>query len=254
MAAVDVHRLRKRYGFDGQNIFFYYNHPIRFVQLAGIIVARTEVPRRTVLTLDDSSGATVDIVVLKKEDAPVSVSTGSGRVCEDDETPSSAAAKQTQPKTEMHLASTTKTDLDISTLHPGTVIKVKGTLSTFRSAMQLQLERFFAVPDTNAEMQFLDQRIRFLVDVLSTPWYLSDEEIDQLRLAAEEEEERVEGERERALKRQRRRAEREEKDQRRIQRMWEAEERKREKEASSVKDAGLRVMRDIEMRKRAREM
>lgn len=118
--------------------------------------------------------------------------------------------------------------------------------------MQLQLERFFPIADTNAEMQFLDQRIRFLVEVLTQPWVLTEGEIKRLQIDAEEEEERIEEEQERARKRQRKRVEREERHQRQIQKMWEREERAREKEAVSCQNAGRRVMRGLEKRKRVR--
>ena len=227
--------------------------------LVGVIVARTDVYKRTILTLDDSSGATIDIVVMKSD--PDSVPKPQPRTQKDEgEDASQDQQSQTQagpetktgPEEETHVATTTKTTLNITPLTPGTTIKVKGTLSTFRATMQLQLERVFAVPDTNAEMHFLDQRTRFLVEVLSVPWVLSGEEIVRLRRDAEEEDERVEEEQERVRKRQRKRVEREERDQRRIQKLWEREERAREKEAVSCQDAGLRVMRDLEGRKRGR--
>ncbi|RHZ58809.1 hypothetical protein CDV55_103306 [Aspergillus turcosus] len=233
MAAVDVHRLKRRPGFEGQNIFFYLNHPIRFVSLVGIIVARTDVFKRTILTLDDSSGETIEIAVLKAESS--------------DRTPHQQPQQQQQQQAPenatRHVAATNRTDLDISPLVPGTVVQVKGTLSVFRAAMQLQLERFFLVRDTAAEMRFVDQRSRYLVEVLTVPWQLTGEEVERLRLEAEAEEEQAEEEQERARRRHRKRAEREEKDQRRIQRLWEREEQLREKEAVLCREAGRRAMR-----------
>lgn len=230
----------------GQNIYFYLNHPIRFVCLVGLIVARTDVYKRTILTLDDSSGATIEIAVLKSEQSiPPEGTEGQQQ--------QQGSKAQTQPIIETHVTATDKTYLDISSLVPGTLVKVKGTLSTFRSAMQLNLERFFPVPDTNAEMQFLDQRIRFLVEILWVPWVLSEDEIAQLRMEAEEEQERLEEEQDRIRRRHRKRVEREERDQRRIHKLWEREERLREKEAASCQVAGKRVMRELEKRKRIRE-
>lgn len=102
------------------------------------------------------------------------------------------------------------------------------------------------VRDTNAEMRFLDQRVRVLVEVLSVPWVLMEEEVERLRVEADEEEVRVEGERRRVEKRRRRREEREERDFGRILRRWEFEERAREKEAGVVREEGRRLMREIE--------
>ncbi|RHZ57086.1 OB-fold domain-containing protein [Aspergillus thermomutatus] len=236
MAAVDVHRLKRRPGFEGQNIFFYLNHPIRFVSLVGIIVARTDVFKRTILTLDDSSGETIEIAVLKAESS-------------DPDPADRTTQRQPPEKATRHVAATNRTDLDISALVPGTVVQVKGTLTMFRAAMQLQLERFFLIRDTNAEMRFVDQRSRFLVEVLTVPWQLTGEEVERLRLEAEAEAEQVEEEQERARRRHRKRVEREEKDQHRIQRLWEREEQLREKEAIQCQEAGRRAMRYIQRKR-----
>ena len=94
---------------------------------------------------------------------------------------------------------------------------------------------------------------RFLKIFLWVPWVLSGEEIAQLRTDAEEEQERLEEEQDRIRRRHRKRAEREERDQRQIQKLWEREERLREKEAASCQVAGKRIMRELEKRKRTRE-
>lgn len=226
-----------------------------------MIVARTDVYKRTILTLDDSSGATIDIVVLKADPNHQNPGQQDHPKGDDEEAQEVRTTvkrpppqhQQHQPEEELHLTTTTQATLDISPLTPGTVVKLKGTLSSFRARMQLHLERFFPIPDTNAEIRFLGQRIRFLVEVLSVPWVLSEEEIAGLHREAEHEEERVEEEQERERRRQRKRVEREERDQMRIQRMWEREERAREKDAVSCQDAGRRVMWELERKRRRRE-
>ncbi|KAJ1707977.1 hypothetical protein AFCA_009293 [Aspergillus flavus] len=240
MGAVDVHLLKRRAGFEDQSTFFYMNHPIRFVSLVGIIVARSEYPTLTILTVDDSSGAIIDVIVLK---APITDDNGDQPVRSDrgGDLQSAYATK--------HVAATNKTTVDTNPLVPGVVVQVKGTLSTFRGTMQVQLERVAVVQDTNAEMRFLDQRSRYLVEVLSVPWSLTEEDVERLRYEADDEEERLEEEQERIKRRQRRRIEREEKDQRRIQKLWEREERLRAKEALYSRDAGAKFMRDFEERK-----
>ncbi|KAH8427538.1 OB-fold domain-containing protein [Aspergillus melleus] len=258
MMATDVHRLKRRPEFGDQSILFYQNHPIRFVSVAGIIIARTEYPRLTILTLDDSSGATIDIVVYKADptttaaaaaaqDSSVSASvSGPGQGTR--QPPPSNGSIQSQWTT-THVAATDRNSaVNITSLVPGAVAQIKGTLSMFRSTVQLQLERVFVVRGTSAEMRFLDQCCRFLVEVLAVPWRLGEDEIMQLRVEADEEEEKIEEEQARMKKRQRKRLEREEKDQRRIQKLWEHEERNREKEAVICKDAGAKTMYEIRKR------
>lgn len=152
-----------------------------------------------------------------------------------------------------HLTATAKTPLDIASLAPGALVKVKGTLSTFRAVTQLQLERFFPVPDTKAEMRFLRDRVQYLVDILSVPWVLTDEEVEQLRLEADEEGREAEEARIRREQRARRRVEQEEKDRRRIRKMYELEERAREKEARRCREAGRKLMLDIKWRSKREE-
>ncbi|KAK1143473.1 hypothetical protein N8T08_006279 [Aspergillus melleus] len=266
MMATDVHRLKRRPEFGDQSILFYQNHPIRFVSVAGIIIARTEYPRLTILTLDDSSGATIDIVVYKADptttaavaaaaqDTSVSVSasvsgpgSGSGPGTRQPPPPPNGSIQSQWTTT--HVAATDRISaVNITSLVPGAVAQIKGTLSMFRSTVQLQLERVFVVRDTSAEMRFLDQCCRFLVEVLAVPWRLGEHEIMQLRVEADEEEEKIEEEQARMKKRQRKRLEREEKDQRRIQKLWEHEERNREKEAVICKDAGAKTMYEIRKR------
>lgn len=139
-----------------------------------------------------------------------------------------------------HLSATARSPLDISALVLGAVVKVKGSISSFRSTLQLLLERFTILPDTNAEMRFWDERARYLADVLSVPWSLSQEEVAQLRREAEKGVEKAIWDKRRAEARRERAIKREEKDRARIQRRWEREEKMREKEALLCKEANLK--------------
>ncbi|KAL4952012.1 hypothetical protein BDW69DRAFT_28942 [Aspergillus filifer] len=273
ISAANVHRLTRRSEFGEPGLFFYKNHPIRFVNVLGVIVARTDVPRRTILTIDDSSGANVNIVVLKNDavvvPGPVAASasasasrptstltsTGSNPNTKAKANPnpnseasagasaSATAADETNPPQETHLTSTTRSTIDIAHLVPGKPFQIKGTLSQFRGIMQINLERFFAVPSTNAEMCFLEARTRFLLDVLSTPWYLDENEVETLWREADDEGRRVEEDQARLRKRGRKREAREEKIRKRIEEKWELEEQEREEEARVVAEAGREFMR-----------
>ncbi|KAJ6128602.1 Nucleic acid-binding OB-fold [Penicillium samsonianum] len=240
MGAADVHRLRQSSDFVGQNIFFYNNHPIQFVSLVGVIVARTDIPRRTILTLDDSSGATIDITVLKKTSPKPSATSQATPLQLQKKQHATTATNLTQ---ETHVTSKDHDEIDISALQPGTLVRVKGTLSNFRSQMQLHLERFWLVRDTNAEMQFLDTRLRFFIEVLSVPWVLTDEEIETLRGDAERCDERALENKRRAERNARKRVEREERHARAIARRYEREEIEREREVRKIREDGERVMR-----------
>lgn len=109
--------------------------------------------------------------------------------------------------------------------------------------MQLHLERFWLVRDTNAEMQFLDTRLRLLIEVLSVPWVLTDEEIGTLRDDAERCDERALEDKRRAERIAKKKIEREERHAKAIARRYEKEEYERERELRKVREDGERVMR-----------
>jgi hypothetical protein len=159
----------------GQSLNFYHNHPIQFVCLAGIIVARDEYPQRTILVLDDSSGATIEIVCPKL--VPPNPSTGTAAT-DSSTTPTTTVATS-------HISSITQTPINIVPLEPGTLLKVKGAPTSFRGIMQLNLERYTIPADTNAEVEFWEERTRFLVGILSVPWVLGADDVTALRKEAE---------------------------------------------------------------------
>lgn len=226
-----------------------------------MIVARTEITKRTIVTLDDGSGANIDVCVLQSDPKdrdktqPATSQASNISKAEPDVPTSHDAGQNTDSKSQapliqtVHVSATDRTILDITSLRPGTTVKVKGTLSRFRATMQLNLERFTLIRDTNAEMQFVDERLQFLVEVLAVPWLLRDVEIEQLRAEADKGDLKAIEERQRAERRVKRRAEREERDYRHIQKRYEREERKRAKEAVVCKEDGVNVMRDIRRRK-----
>jgi hypothetical protein len=141
------------------------------------------------------------------------------------------------------MTATENDPINIASLKPGTAIRIKGTLSLFRQNMQINLERFNLVPDTNAEMAFLDERLRFLIEVLSVPWVLSDAEVEGYRVDAEMGDVRALEERRRVERRGVKRREREERDARVIAKRYEREEREREREGVFCREDGVRVMR-----------
>ncbi|KAJ5720509.1 uncharacterized protein N7483_008443 [Penicillium malachiteum] len=271
MSVADVHRLQKPRSFEGQRIYFYKNHPIRFVTIAGLIVSKAEVYRRTILTIDDSSGALAEVVIphssdpkqqpgssIKQTESSQSNPNTSGQVEPESQEDFTLDAKDTNPKSgvslvqHVHVSTTDQSIIDISGLVPGTMVKVKGTLTSWRGVIQLNMERFHILRDTNAEMVFLNERLQFLVEVLSSPWVLSDEEIEMLRREGEDGDLRAAEERSKAQIRVKRRAEREEKDAKHILRRYKHEEREREKEAVVCREEGERIMREILERKRAK--
>lgn len=162
--------------------------------MAGAIVSRVEKPRCTVLTLDDSSGECIDVVCAK---IPAVAEASHGQLAsvqsfdsEDEEAVHNSpldTSVSILETTTVHATSTTKSSLNISALFPGVVVKIKGTFSSFFGVLEIALERFEILPDTQTEMTFWRERMRYMTDVLSISWHLSEQEVSNLQILTEAE-------------------------------------------------------------------
>lgn len=227
-------------------------------------------PRRTILEVDDSSGAMIEVVIAHSDPPPgpghttgkptfkisappqkpqPTTNTKPEFLSQDTAEETSGITTSAAPNQPGHVSATDRTILDTARLVPGTTVKIKGTLSQFRGSMQLQLERFTILNETNAEMEFVDARLRFLVEVLCVPWVLGEVEIEQLRAEVEQGDLEAIEQRRKAGERVKRRAEREERHQRHILRRYEKEEKVRDQEAIACREEGARIMEDIRRRK-----
>jgi hypothetical protein len=204
LTASGIHRtLRSRLGFgthhhnsssvsyqrkqshNPSSLLFYLNHPVQFVYVAGVVVAFDDYKRLWVFTVDDSGGATIDVTRRKPEKvkeqndkksaqyngslALARATTVEARKEQDDATVDAADARMETP----------------SRIDIGSVVKVKGTIGTFRSVRQIALERIEFIIDTNSKVRFRMQRAQLFADVLSKPWTLSAEEQKRLLKEAE---------------------------------------------------------------------
>lgn len=226
LTAHDVHNaLYTRRGFEGQNLYFYLNHPIQFVYLVGVVVSYEDFhEKRWLLIIDDSSGATIEVTCPKPEKSGEG---WRGTTVEEQTTLDAGVLAEDQAR------ANTMASIDV-----GSIIKVKGKVGHFRDIRQIHLERIAVVPDTNAEMHFWEQRTRLKVEVLSKPWTLSSKEQSRLLKVAEG---RSKSEKGQALKRKEREAARQAREKRhaeKIAKKYEEEEVKRENAAAIARKAG----------------
>ncbi|KAI9850166.1 MAG: hypothetical protein M1838_006011 [Thelocarpon superellum] len=145
LTAADVHALQTRRGYEGQNLYFYLNHPIRFVRLVGVLVAFDAYDTRWVMELDDSSGATISIICFA---------------------PSAKADEATEKEKKEDVP-------DLRGIDLGSVVKVKGTVGEYRDTRQMVLKRISIVRDTAEEAHCWIELCAFRRDVLSRPWTVS---------------------------------------------------------------------------------
>lgn len=139
LTAADVHALQEREGFEwrksdarveGQipSVYFYLNHPIQWVCLVGVVVAFDAYGYRFIIILDDSSGANIEITCgrAKEQNADTQLDAPSTTA----NISSSMTGKTAQGNT-----------VDLTGVDVGSVIKIKGSIGTFRETRQIHLER-----------------------------------------------------------------------------------------------------------------
>ena len=214
---------------DASSLLFYLNHPVQFVSAAGVAVAFDDYERLWVFTVDDSNGATIYVTCRKPE-----------KVKEQNDKKSAqyngslalARATTVEARKEQDNATIDAADARVETLSridTGSVVKVKATISTFRSVRQIALERVEIILDTNSEVRFWTQRTQLFADVFSKPWTLSAEEQKRLLKEAED---KVEDNKEKAARRVERLAKKQRREKRhaeKIAKAYEIEEQERER-------------------------
>ncbi|KKY14846.1 putative ob-fold nucleic acid binding domain [Diplodia seriata] len=179
--------------------FFHLNHPIRFVRLVGTVVAVEDLgPRFALLTLDDGSGATLELKITRltsgNNAAAAAAPGNSNSNSAPGTTTPTTTSNTTVPNLTVHTAiglfsvlTTNNTPINI-----GTTLKAKCTLGTFRNTIQGVLQRCWVLGSTSsstrAEAEAWRDTAAFMRSVLARPWVLDGEERRRLdgRMAKEE--------------------------------------------------------------------
>jgi len=181
LTALDIHNaLHTEPGFGGQDIYFYGNHPIRFVRIVGLLVDIETRGRYTILSVDDSSGACIDVKITSR---PV-------KLGDEGEYPSNTTIDNVDVKLEWGIPTL---HLDFKPIVLGSALEFKGTISVFRATRQLDLKRLLPVPNTNAEAAAWVKTAKWKQNVLSRPWVLTQQERDAIddKIRREERNERA---------------------------------------------------------------
>ncbi|KAI4150913.1 MAG: hypothetical protein L6R39_002127 [Caloplaca ligustica] len=186
LTAADVHALRARPGFEGQNTYFHLNHPISWVRLVGVIVAFDIYPNRATMTLDDSSGSTIDLFCRKEVTNNVSAVNTTV-----DSHGAITLNGGWKPRDDEHTYTTNEGyKVNLQGIDIGSVVKVKGGISEFRGDKQVTLERICIshqlLSARNAtQLTAWTENATFYQDILSKPWVVSEYKQQQARIEAE---------------------------------------------------------------------
>ncbi|KAI0477771.1 hypothetical protein GGR56DRAFT_425382 [Xylariaceae sp. FL0804] len=174
LRATDIAGLSLRAGFEGQDIFFYLNHPIRWVRITGVVVAIDEYERRRIYTIDDSTGECIECCLdIPKPSSAESYQKSTASTNRQDGAAGTAADPPPLPP---------PSDIDV-----GTVVDVKGGLGIFREHKQIRIRQLQKVASTDVEVQFWNKIRAFRKSVLGRPWALDGKVVRECRRLQESE-------------------------------------------------------------------
>lgn len=256
-----------RYIRDAPQLMFYLNYPIQFVQVVGIVVSFDEYfDRFWLFTIDDSSGATIDVICRKPTDAKEAARSG--------QHDPSAHNQKSEDEKEEEKETKRLSDLVSSTVEIGIVLQVKGVITLFQRGgahanhnelkshatktstaslfqkeeptRQISLQRLTKIQDTNQEISLISARTQFYTSVLSQPWHLSRQEQQNLHKEALGEIEHDKKRTKRTARKKQKLLEMEQAVAKRIQDEYEEEERARESDAEAARQAGVVLMERLQ--------
>ncbi|KAF2137669.1 uncharacterized protein K452DRAFT_257450 [Aplosporella prunicola CBS 121167] len=165
---------------DQYQIFYHQNHPVRFVRVVGTVIAIEDISSRfALLTLDDGSGATIEVKITRRlPDVP-----SDGKRYSDPaaplspECPSNTTVDNVEIVSEIGVFAVL---IDGHAVDIGTVLKTKCTLTAFRNTHQLMLQRVAVVRNTAEEAACWADTAAYYAAVLARPWHLTDEKVAAL--------------------------------------------------------------------------
>lgn len=120
------------------------------------------------LTIDDGSGSTI-VVKIKRLATNISAAI---------DCPSNTSVANVNVSSGLSFFNV---QIDDTTLDIGTIVKVKCTIEEFRGAKQLDLQQASVVKTTAEEIKAWDGLSQFKKNVLSSPWALTNEELEILQ-------------------------------------------------------------------------
>lgn len=139
------------------------------MRIVGVVVAVEQFANRRLYTIDDSSGSNIVAVTTSPASA---------------EPKNELVACTLRANTEARAAGLHRAD-PYADVDVGTVVDVKGGLSTYRDERQINIEKMVIVKSTAQEVVLWEKRTKFCRKILHVPWLLRDKDIRHCRREAE---------------------------------------------------------------------
>ncbi|KAL7267364.1 hypothetical protein RUND412_010053 [Rhizina undulata] len=145
LTAADIHgKLEQREGFGGQNVWFWDNHPIRWVRVVGVVIKFEDYEKRVLITVDDGSGHLLKLISWKTV-----------------------------------LPDFRRAPADLTGVTPNSVIKAMGTIDKYQDMKQLKLIAVTVLKSTNEEEAARKSMTEFKKNILLKPWIVPQDVIER---------------------------------------------------------------------------
>lgn len=168
--------------YSGEEFYFYERLPIKWVRIVGVVVAIDDYASRRAYTIDDSTGACIEVIENLKMASAATHAPAQGAA---GTIAGSSLGLSKLPVPPQRISAYPTVDI-------GTVVDVKGKLSEFREEMQIIVHKMSTVRCTQDEVALWEKREKFRREVLDQPWVLRSREIRRAKREAEQDEERQE--------------------------------------------------------------
>ncbi|KAJ2898013.1 Protein stn1 [Zalerion maritima] len=179
--ASDIHQtLTSIPGFEGQNIYFYRTHPLKWIRVSGLVVAVDDYKERRIYTLDDSSGANIECVVRKPSPELEGATGPNGKKLPPIPRIPRPGGKR-EPVVTIPAPSNLLKDEEVDV---GTILDIKGTISVFWER-QITAVRMVILRTTEQEVDVWEKRNQFYEETLLKPWVLDPRVVEKLKRRAE---------------------------------------------------------------------
>lgn len=198
LRAADVQVLDRHPGFEGQDVYFHGNHPIKWVRIVGVVVGIDEYAERHIYTVDDSSGASIECVVTipkpKTSAGTAAAAATALPVRQQEEAIRKGANATATMNGSSASAETAGPDID-GDVDVGDILDVRGSIKLFRQFKQIRVQKIIHLRSTEQEVRFWNKLTQFRKDILDKPWTLDRRDVRRCRKEAEGSDEALDRER-----------------------------------------------------------
>jgi hypothetical protein len=162
---------------SGRRLYHHGNHPIKWVRITGVVVAIDDFTQRRVYTVDDSSGMCIECIC----PAPPKPGTADPTTKPPIVGITKELGKEPKKNAQPLGPSVTNPNISWDEVDVGSVVKIKGGISTFRDQKQIEIIKVEVLKSTDQEVRCWNEVLQFRREVLEVPWTVSKKQEEKCR-------------------------------------------------------------------------